>query len=295
MYETAMNGLHKLFKQAQGAENWTKLIKRPFDILIMTIGGNLLVIPMKIAEDHKGALVRTADNLHAGKKNDPELEQAHAEMDAAPKQSWGSLLQSRVVTMLGAVGIDYAFGADDAWTSHISKNKVFKQWSTLNNINTSMFRGIGRFADEVLGFDKGAAGRIRFAETHSPYNIISNSTLKNMQANDPLRAVHNLQSEGKIAAAGKSYGFIFLLSGVLAGTFYLTSRVFAFNRDLKEHHRDDAKPHGAHQGANAHHESAPASVEQLERSNETPKTKVSHAHVTDRLAQAPHEAVGING
>lgn len=295
-YEAGVNGMHKLFGKAEQAhpEKWLSKIKRPFDIFVLTLGGNLLVLPMKIAEDNKGDLVRTANYGIGGKKGDPELERAHDEMDHAPKQSWGTLAQSRLVTLAGAIGIDYAMGADNAWSTKLFKSEGGKKWASLNNINTSVFRKIAKFAEEHWGYDKGATERIELAEKHSPFDIISQKTLDNLPQSSELRKIEGLESEGKIANFGKSYGFIFLLSGVLAGIFYINSRIFAHNRDKSDQHMDEHRAAGtSHIGFD--NAGLPARTDQLDgaQQQDKPETKISNVHMLDRVQNTHHEAVGI--
>lgn len=264
------NGLQKITKMTP--ERALKWVERPFNILILTIGGNLLVLPMKWAEDHKGALVRFADRMIHGNKvdTDPTIQEAHKEMDESPKQSWGSLGQSRLITMAGAVGIDYAMGAKDAWSTKLFKSEGAKKWASLNNINVSLFRSIAKFAEKHFGFDRGVTKYIDAAEKLSPFEIVDKKLLDHLGDDEKSKALKALKSEGKIASFGKSFGFIFLLSGVLAGTFYITSRIFAFNREQKKH------PTGEHtQRGTAHIGLDNEPVLEREETQDKPKTKVS--------------------
>lgn len=73
----------------------------------LMMGGNLMLIPVGIAEHHKVALVSGLNTT----MDDPTPKEA---IQHAPKQTWGSLLKSRVVAWLAVFaafkGIGMAFG-----------------------------------------------------------------------------------------------------------------------------------------------------------------------------------------
>ena len=72
------------------------------------IGGFTMVPFIKFLEDNKGRLVRAADSIIHGVEadNDPAMRSAHEEMDNAPKQTWGSLMKGRILTVIAAWGVD---------------------------------------------------------------------------------------------------------------------------------------------------------------------------------------------
>ncbi len=85
-------------------------------ILFAVIGGMFTVFPIKWLEDNKGACVRFFDRHFYGNRadTDPKIREAHAEMDKAPHQSWGSLWKGRILTVASALTLDYFTGHKDA-------------------------------------------------------------------------------------------------------------------------------------------------------------------------------------
>lgn len=108
-----------------------------FKILIAVIGGMTVVPLVKYLEDHKGEIVRKSDRAHYGKQadTDPAIIAAHEEMDAAPKQTWGSLWQGRVITVLAAIGLDWTVGCKDAQSNKLFKNSpTFQKYANMDRL-----------------------------------------------------------------------------------------------------------------------------------------------------------------
>lgn len=108
------------------------------------IGGFTMVPFIKFFEDNKGRLVRAADSILHGVQadTDPEIRAAHEEMDNAPKQTWGSLLKGRVLTVLAAWGVDASINWKDGWTGRALKGTKLEGVSSLEAIT-------GRVADKM--------------------------------------------------------------------------------------------------------------------------------------------------
>lgn len=116
------------------------------------IGGFSMVPLIKMLEDHKGGLVRYADGILHGKKaeTDPEMIKAHQEMDEAPRQSWGSLMKGRMLTVATAFGIDSLIGWKNAPTTKIFRSPTLDKYNsfdkaaeTLVNKTTGKLHGMG--------------------------------------------------------------------------------------------------------------------------------------------------------
>lgn len=108
-----------------------------FKILIAVIGGMTVVPIVKYLEDHKGEIVRKSDRAYYGKQadTDPAIIAAHEEMDAAPKQTWGSLWQGRVITVLAAIGLDWTMGCKDAQSNKLFKdNPTFQKYANMDRL-----------------------------------------------------------------------------------------------------------------------------------------------------------------
>ena len=108
------------------------------------IGGFTMVPFIKFLEDNKGRLVRAADSILHGVEadNDPAIRNAHEEMDNAPKQTWGSLMKGRILTVIGAWGVDASINWKDGWSGRALKGTKLEKYSSLETIT-------GRVADRM--------------------------------------------------------------------------------------------------------------------------------------------------
>ncbi len=107
------------------------------NVLMAVLGGMMMVPFVKWLEDHKSSIVRTLDRDHYGAKadTDPQLVEAHKEMDEAPKQTWGSLWKGRALTVASAIGVDYLIGWKDAKSTKLFKdNASFQKFSSMDRI-----------------------------------------------------------------------------------------------------------------------------------------------------------------
>lgn len=159
------------------------------------LGGFTMVPLIKFLEDNKGRLVRMADAFFHGAKadNDPEIRRAHEEMDNAPKQSWGSLMNGRLLTVAAAWGVDASINWKDGWSARALKGTKLEKYSSLEAIT-------GRVADSM---GKSIA-------TH--------------------RGMNEAQKLGLTNILNKGFGLL-SLSATLTAIFYVTSKFFAQRRD----------------------------------------------------------------
>lgn len=101
------------------------------------IGGFAMVPFIKFLEDHKGSLVRFADRIIHGKasQNDPARQRAYEEMENAPRQSWGSLMQGRVVTVAAAYTVDSTIGWRGGMLARNLQGTQFEKFSSLDHVS----------------------------------------------------------------------------------------------------------------------------------------------------------------
>jgi len=86
---------------------WSKFIASKTFFLT---GGFAVLAPMKMLEDRKVDLIKKWDRAYYGDAvdHDPTIQQSHRELEAAPKQSWSSIIASRIVSLVpfyGTVGL----------------------------------------------------------------------------------------------------------------------------------------------------------------------------------------------
>jgi len=205
-YQSVVSGLHRLIGKDPSPSHWLGYIRRPIDIFVMTLGGSLMVFPVKFLEDRKSALVRFYDKtFHPDQtKNNTSIALAHEQMDREPKQTWWSLWKARLVVIPAAIIADALIGSKDALSTRLFDKG--NNWSSMHRINVQLVRKIvGHF-----GTRETKSIILENARNH-PHDILDN--------------------EGKYARIGRTYGFLLFLSAALAAGFYLTSRIFARRRE----------------------------------------------------------------
>lgn len=210
------------------------------------IGGFTMVPFIKFLEDNKGRLVRAADSIIHGVKadNDPEIRSAHEEMDNAPKQTWGSLMKGRVLTVLAAWGVDASINWKDGWTGRALKGTKLEKYSSLEAIT-------GRVADH-MGDSIAASRGMDMAKTA------------------------NLKSW-----LNQGFGLL-SLSAALTVLFYASSKVFASRSEHKREEQHETI-HPTSPQADAEPTTRTAHMDQLERSD-APGTSISAIEAQSRLA-----------
>lgn len=289
-YDSIVNKLHKTFKIDLNNNSKSSWITTVTSIFVMTLGGHLMVGPIRYFEDRKNKIVRGLDVIIDGKQalDNPKTIAKHEAMDKEPQQSWGSLWQGRLVTVASAIGMHFAIGEKNAWsTKFLSDDSPLSKWSSLERINTSFFRMLGSFADNYLGFDKGAASAIQAASIHVDYHhdILSANSVKRG------KGPQGFLPEGKVASFGKKYGLVFMVSGVLAAGFYISSKLFA---------RDNERTVGGERQPMHHNPTNPVLPEsyneQLDSApanTRTPKNRVESIQPYTRLEQQQAEIAPI--
>lgn len=114
-------------------------------IATLFLGGTIVsVLPVKWLEDNKSKIVKRFDRWLYGKEkveNDPEIKKAHAEMDAIPQQTWGSVTGSRVLAFGTTLGISLLMGSKESPLSKASGH-------SLDSVSARMGRGLDRFFNE---------------------------------------------------------------------------------------------------------------------------------------------------
>jgi hypothetical protein len=294
-YDGILEKIYHLFQKGEfvRTSKLAKNIRTGSDMFIMTLGGHLMVLPIRFFENYKSGIVRGIDGMLGGEaaQKTPERIKAHEDMDNAPQQSWGSLIQGRLVTVVSAIGMHFAIGNKDAWSTKIFKEgSAMDHWSSLHRINTTVSRWLGKT------FEPSARDAIEQASQHADYKhtILSEGALKGLEKTG--KAPEGLVHEGRIASIGKNYGVIFMVSGILAAGFYLSSKLFANQREKKKEYIQE---HGSKSSRRVWLDSEPSyspqtmELKTASESHEKPKHHVSHVATSQRLEPSHQEAVSV--
>jgi len=109
-FEKVANGFSRQFKISPDSANQFMTISAMF------IGGSIMsVLPVKWLEDHKFKLVQWLDKRIYGEDrvaHDPQIRQAHREMEEVPEQTWKSVVAARCSSFIATFGTLWLIGAN---------------------------------------------------------------------------------------------------------------------------------------------------------------------------------------
>lgn len=227
------------------AARHSKFTNMGFFIAALYTGGTLLIPVMKWFEDRKGSLVRFADRVLHGKEEaetNQKLIEAHAEMDEAPKQSWGSMLKARILSLPAGIGIGLLVGNHDAFSSKIAANSGFSKYSSFERAGATIGRGFYQkrppniAANDVWNEVRDLA---RNAGVAAPGKNVSTweSALNFARRESPHTTQVGLDPRRVRFASNTLYEL--LLSSFVAAGFFVTSHAFARLRDNRQQRRDE--------------------------------------------------------
>jgi hypothetical protein len=220
------------------------------------IGGFTMVPLIKLLEDNKGKLVRFADGILHGKQaqNDPKLVEAHKEMDDAPKQSWGSLMKGRLLTVGAAYAVDSTIGWEKGMLARHAKGTKFEKYASFDHLS----------------------------------NMAADATSKRYSG---LMKHSAAQAEATQGLFRKGAGLL-TLSTALTILFYASSKLFAERRDVRIERRETRpQPGGIAQADNdnivaANDDNLVMETPTATVAGERPGTIASHVQHGARVAAA---------
>ena len=195
-------------------------------VCVALVGGTIVLLPIKWLEASKASIVGFFDRHIYGVKpeDDATISRLHQEMEKAPKQTWRSLIEGRLVVMAAAFGIDYLIAKPDAITTVPFEKTPLKDYSSLDRMASTIARNTVDFFDP-----KGAAARLLERDPLNPYDI-----QKEVKVGEQIVKA----GEGK-AVRTISNGFYLLTVAVaLTVLFYVSSKLFAKNIAKKEDRKE---------------------------------------------------------
>lgn len=234
-------------------------------ILVAFLGGTLAAIPILWAERVKGPIVRAIDNWRYGKTtvaNDPDIRQAHKEMDEAPPQTWRSITDGRVVTMATALAVDSTFCHNDAISSQLIEKTRFKD--TWLNSFSSMERACHTMVRWVM--DK----------------IDPNGKEARFNARNPAKPFEIQDGEGKWTKLLGRGSMLMTLSVALTIIFYVSSKFFANRIEMRKEAKRDALGQGKYGEKIFAADAAPEQAADTEKSPSQPSTRIRDVALTER-------------
>lgn len=258
MDQTAEKGIfHKMYEASAKAVSKTPVLNklkyvgegRAAYLLWATLGGFALVLPVKWMEDRKGSIVRKIDNFFHGRNSDdnPDTAAAHAEMDNAPKQSWSSLGEGRLVTVGSALAMDSLIGWPKAPIAKLfDKPGKLNDYAGIDRLSASFARWMGKKFDPA---HRGAIDHV-LATVHD---------VEHRYKIDP-------KVEGRFAKTVSIASMVMTISGALTLLFYASSKAFARGQQLRQDQRSGIvhAPTGAATTVTAGNSQATVRAEELD-------------------------------
>lgn len=182
-------------------------------IAALFTGGTIMsILPIKWMEDNKADIVKSLDRHFYGKDadNDPAIQQAHRELEAAPHQTWRSVFSSRVLAFVATFSTSLLVG------------KWIDKYSTRS----------GRWLDGALHHqDEGIVNSIKAARETDPDNILRHRFTGTTPQTTPL------DRDGSKVLSYISMDAFYTL--ITSGALYVFTRVLAPLFDREERTIDD--------------------------------------------------------
>lgn len=166
----------------------------------------MAILPIKWREDHKAEIIKKYDREYYGEdrvNNDPMIKQAHALIDAAPKQTWKSVIGSRFVALAATLGVAQIIGSNESLLG------VSRGWS----IDKMSIRA-GRALDGFLNRNPKAAKTIAAATRRNANELLRDGADADRMAS---RIFNYLTLDGLYTLMTSSVLFVF--TRVLAPVF----------------------------------------------------------------------------
>lgn len=232
-----------------------KPVSRFTYILFAIIGGFTMVPFIKALEDNKGKAVQFLDRLIHGKNadTDPNMVKAHQEMESAPKQTWGSLMNGRITTVAAAYAFDTTFNYEHGLSAKLLKGTKAEKWSSLEGISN---RFVSWGSDHIANWRK-------------------------LDVDAAKSQKHFL---------GTAFSLL-TLSAALTVLFYASSKLFARGQGARRDATPAAQPDTSFAVANTRSDddspTQPASV------SERPRTQIAKVENLSRLTDAPQLQAGV--
>jgi len=187
----------------------------------LCIGGSLVVPVIKWFEDRKGSIVRKWDEKFYGDKvnTDPDIVQAHLDMDHAPHQSWASLLGARLTVVGIAFGMGPTIGGFNSMSGKAFGNvPILKHFSSFEGFGASVARTLGNVGN---WFSKEKPLMNTAVAKASPLKIITDGPLE----------------EHRALKVAEITGYELTQSATIAALFYTISKAFAAGEKKPENPR----------------------------------------------------------
>ncbi len=172
-------------------------------------GGFAVMVPMKRAEDKKVERVKAWNREIYGEEEvarNPEIQQSERELEAAPKQTWRSILSARVLALVPFYITVGALWDRSSWLSRLTKETVY-----IDRPLTWLTRNIGRAA-AWIGGNKEAGEQIVRMQKEFP-GVLREGAIGSANR-DPIHSAlpHYVLSES-------------ITSGMVAAGVYLITRI----------------------------------------------------------------------
>lgn len=248
--------------------------RSPF-LLWATVSGTLLVLPVKMLEDNKGKLVRLFDRIVRGKnaENDPDLAARHNEMENAPRQTWASLGEGRVITVASALLVDAFIGWPKAViTKLFDKPGKPNDLASFDRISTTLARQFVRHNLES-----------KATLTAEQYGVLKQITAREA-ITDLSRIGERYSTKGEGAVAMLSLaGTLLTLSTALTALFYVSSKAFARGKEAKQQ-QPTALPAASPSKVRLDESGLPSVEQAPSEGQEKPGTRVAQVENISRVA-----------
>lgn len=264
------------------------------------IGGTIAsVLPVKWLEGNKPLFVKKLDHLFYDDEqyaNDPKIQIAHQELDELPKQTWGSVLGSRVVAFAATLGVFLLAGSNKSpvykWTRE--KFSLDKASVELGRATDKLFNhGTESVIEDIKAATKENKRRMGLPEEHPDYMINSDVIRPDDHRLEPTTPVDRKVS--------RVFSYIWLdafYTAITSASLWVSTRVFGAVIGQKQptisaqQEKETYTPLFVHKNANALALPAKSAASEptLETPPNHPTTTVGSSVHLERVAEPHHSA-----
>lgn len=281
----AESPLFKPFFKNKPQEGLT-LARSLFSVIALLPGGYAVLVPIKLMEDSKVALVKTFDRWfgpgnpdEATQKN---IEARHHYLEDAPKLSWGDMFKGRTIPVLGIVATHFAFASHKTNIVNIVAGK-----EVFGGLN----KGVEKTGKFLYRHTKKSDNQTIRKVTDAIEKGLDNDLQKKIKAWGPENEQY-FSSDGKMRSGNdRLRGYLnnisidLLYSALVAGATFVIGHLSAFKREEKQEVKRTGQPIPAGEKRKFHLD-APASEETL-APDAQPTATLQNVQYENRLAQTP--------
>ena len=254
--------LTKGHKTGAAFEAHAKNVSSLTNIATLFLGGTLMsVLPVKWLEDNKAKLVKGFDHSFYGydkAEKDPTIVAAHADLEAAPKQTWLSVAGARLLAFALTFGTAALIGGNESVLGKLTSKRNTKDVLSLDHTAIK----VGRWVDGAIHHKDPAALK----------------TIERARHASPVEMTRDAKAPDRMFTRIANYFTLDGLYTVLtASSLFVFTRVLApvFDQHIRDRQREEKLAEFVPVTQQQQPATSPVAV--------APQARISHAEIAGRM------------